>query len=179
MTMQKKIIFGIIIISLLAVNAFSQDRKSPEPKPPQPPKEGDPDAPPPPRPDNPEPPKRKDFYNYRGIRRNISDYPIEIIVADLRAPQSKRNKSGELELYVRFNQSIDPKSFNTENILINQEETPYEGKVIFNKNSDSVTLRFDDEQDIQQISQVEFKNIVSMDGKRCEILVIKSIKIKK
>ena len=177
--MQKKIIFGIIIISLLAVNAFSQDRKSPEPKPPQPPKEGDPDAPPPPRPDNPEPPKRKDFYNYRGIRRNISDYPIEIIVADLRAPQSKRNKSGELELYVRFNQSIDPKSFNTENILINQDETPYEGKVIFNKNSDSVTLRFDDEQDIQQISQVEFKNIVSMDGKRCEILVIKSIKIKK
>lgn len=176
MTMQKKIIFGIIIISLLAVNAFSQDRKSPEPKPPQPPKEGDPDAPPPPRPDNPEPPKRKDFYNYRGIRRNISDYPIEIIVADLRAPQSKRNKSGELELYVRFNQSIDPKSFNTENILINQDETPYEGKVIFNKNSDSVTLRFDDEQDIQQISQVEFKNIVSMDGKRCEILVIKSIK---
>lgn len=174
--MQKKIIFGIIIISLLAVNAFSQDRKSPEPKPPQPPKEGDPDAPPPPRPDNPEPPKRKDFYNYRGIRRNISDYPIEIIVADLRAPQSKRNKSGELELYVRFNQSIDPKSFNTENILINQDETPYEGKVIFNKNSDSVTLRFDDEQDIQQISQVEFKNIVSMDGKRCEILVIKSIK---
>ena len=177
--MQKKIIFGIIIISLLAVNAFSQDRKSPEPKPPQPPKEGDPDAPPPPRPDNPEPPKRKDFYNYRGIRRNISDYPIEIIVADLRAPQSKRNKSGELELYVRFNQSIDPKSFNTENILINQEETPYEGKVIFNKNSDSVTLRFDDEQDVQQISQVEFKNIVSMDGKRCEILVIKSIKIRK
>ena len=176
MTMQKKIIFGIIIISLLAVNAFSQDRKSPEPKPPQPPKEGDPDAPPPPRPDNPEPPKRKDFYNYRGIRRNISDYPIEIIVADLRAPQSKRNKSGELELYVRFNQSIDPKSFNTEDILINQDETPYEGKVIFNKNSDSVTLRFDDEQDIQQISQVEFKNIVSMDGKRCEILVIKSIK---
>ncbi len=135
--------------------------------------------PPPPRPDNPEPPMRKDFYNYRGIRRNISDYPIEIIVADLRAPENKRNKSGELELYVRFNQSIDPKSFNTENILINQEETPYEGKVIFNKNSDSVTLRFDDEQDIQQISQVEFKNIVSMDGKRCEILVIKSIKIKK
>ncbi len=177
--MQKKIIFGIIILSLLAVSAFSQDKKSPEQKPPQPPKEGETVPPPPPRPDNPEPPMRKDFYNYRGIRRNISDYPIEIIVADLRAPENKRNKSGELELYVRFNQSIDPKSFNTENILINQEETPYEGKVIFNKNSDSVTLRFDDEQDIQQISQVEFKNIVSMDGKRCEILVIKSIKIKK
>ncbi len=174
--MQKKIIFGIIIISLLAVNAFSQDRKSPEPKPPQPPKEGDPEPPPPPRPDNPEPPMRKDFYNYRGIRRNISDYPIEIIVADLRTPENKRNKSGELELYVRFNQTIDPKSFSTENILINQEETPYEGKIIFNKNSDSVTLRFDDEEDAEQISQVEFKNIVSMDGKRCEILVIKSIR---
>lgn len=178
MTMQKKIIFGIIIISLLAASAFSQDRTPPVPQPPQPPKEGD-TMPPPPRPENPEPPMRKDFYNYRGIRRNITDYPIEIIVADLRTPENKRNKSGELELYVRFNQTIDPKSFSTENILINQEETPYEGKIIFNKNSDSVTLRFDDEEDAEQISQVEFKNIVSMDGKRCEILVIKSIKIRK
>ena len=91
--MQKKIIFGIIILSLLAVSAFSQDKKSPEQKPPQPPKEGETVPPPPPRPDNPEPPMRKDFYNYRGIRRNISDYPIEIIVADLRVPENKRNKS--------------------------------------------------------------------------------------
>lgn len=178
MTMQKRIIFTIIIISLLAASAFSQDRKPSAPQPPQPPKEGD-TMPPPPNPGNPEPPKRKDFYNFRGIRRNISDYPIEIIVADLRTPENKRNKSGEVELYVRFNQCIDPKSFSTDNILINQEETPYEGKIIFNKNSDSVTLRFDDEEDAEQISQVEFKNIVSMDGKRCEILVIKSIKIRK
>ena len=83
MTMQKKIIFGIIIISLLAASAFSQDRTPPVSQPPQPPKEGD-TMPPPPRPENPEPPMRKDFYNYRGIRRNISDYPIEIIVSKLK-----------------------------------------------------------------------------------------------
>ena len=186
----KKWFAGIFSILLLIAPAFTQNRgepgKNPPPDqhgnpPPTPPE--NPPGNPPKRPDKPGPHDNKDFYNFRGYRKIIINDSIEVVNAYIATSSSSSffffrndsNPENENEIVIRlyFNQSIDPRSMTTEDVLVTDESLPPESQVLFNKNSDIMTIKIIPNEPVEEI---ELNNVTSMDGKVREHITVDNFK---
>ena len=163
--------------------------ENPPEKPPVKPDETNPDRqnmerPNPERPDpnRPDPHDKNDFYNFRGYRKIIVSDTIEVVNAYVSTSSSssfwmfrkENNPNDENEIVIRlyFNQSIDPRSMTTEDVLINNENLPPESQVLFNKNSDIMTIKVIP----SDIYKIELNHVTSMDGKVREHITVNNIK---
>ena len=181
----KKWFAGIFSIFLLIAPAFTQNRgepgKNPPPDPPRNPPEN-PTGNPPEKPDRPGPHDHRDFYNYRGYRKIIINDSIEVVNAYVTTSSSPsffffRNDShpeneNEIVIRLQFNQSINPRSITTEDVLVNDESLPPESQVLFNKNSDVMTIKIIP----GDIHKIELNHVTSMDGKVREHITVDNIK---
>ena len=197
----KKWFAGIFSIFLLIAPAFTQDRGEPGKNPPPPEKPADNSQPPqqpvPPKdgvpPDNPQgnPPEKRDhpgpldnrdFYNFRGYRKIVINDSIEVVNAYIAtSPTSSffffRNDNNtedenEITIRIQFNQSIDPRSMTTEDVLVNEESLPPESQVLFNKNSDVMTIKIIP----SDVYKIELNHVTSMDGKVREHITVDNFK---
>ena len=194
----KKWIAGIFSILLLIAPAFTQDRgepgknppgdklENPPEKPPVKPDGVNPEKPNPERPDpnRPDPHDKNDFYNFRGYRKIIVNDSIEVLNAYVSTSPSssfwlfrkENNNDGENEneivIRLQFNQSINPQSLTSENVLINDESLPPESQVLFNKNSDVMTIKIIP----SDVYKIELNHVTSMDGKVSEHITVSNIK---
>ena len=196
----KKWFAGILSIFLLIAPAFTQNRGEPgknpphnppekpadNPQPPQqpvPPKDGIIPDNPPEKPDRPGPHDNRDFYNYRGYRKIIISDSIEVVNAYIATSPSSsffffRNDNApenenEIVIRLQFNQSINPRSITTEDVLVNDESLPPESQVLFNKNSDVMTIKIIPNEPVEEI---ELNHVTSMDGKVREHITVDNFK---
>ena len=178
-------------------------------KPPVKPDGTNPDRPNPERPDpnRPNPHDKNDFYNFRGYRKIIINDSIEVVNAYVTTTPSSSffffrnysNPENENEIVIRlhFNQSINPRSLTSEDVLVNNESLPPESQVLFNKNSDVMTIKIipnepaeesnsegnadeerpdENEIDFESIYKIELNHVTSMDGKVSEHITVSNIK---
>jgi len=159
-SLMKKIIFIFMLFSFFLhafANPSQASRGRPEPKNP------------PPRMDkndkriNSSAPKSSTL-NFRGQRITIKDEPIKIINTLI----EKKGKE-TFSVVLNFNQSINPSSVLTENIILNGNCIDSETKFVFNRRTDSVNFYID----CKKVESLELKNIESFDGKIIELLPIK------
>ncbi len=189
----KKWFVSIFSIILFITPAFTQNRGDPENNPPGNPPEKSQTNPPelPPekprdkpfeKPDGPGPHDNRDFYNFRGTRKIVISDSIEVVSAYVSTSSSssffffhsERNSENENEVVIRlhFNQSINPRSITSEDVLINDENLPPESQVLFNKNSDVMTIKIIP----SDIYKIELNHVASMDGKVREHITVDNFK---
>ena len=99
---------------------------------------------------------------------------------------NNEDDKNEIEIYLQFNQSINPRSLTSENVLINDESLPPESQVLFNKNSDVITIKIipnvsqnetaEDNDSEDDVYKIELNNVTSMDGKVREHITVDNFK---
>ncbi|MBO4857683.1 MAG: hypothetical protein J5527_04125 [Treponema sp.] len=160
------------------------------PQQPVPPKDGvapdnppeNPQGNPPEKRDHPGPHDNRDFYNFRGYRKIVVSDSIEVVNAYIATSPSSsffffRNDNNtedenEITIRIQFNQSIDPRSMTTEDVLVNEESLPPESQVLFNKNSDVMTIKIIP----SDVYKIELNHVTSMDGKVREHITVDNFK---
>lgn len=97
---------------------------------------------------------------YRGTR-TLSDGEI----FTLQNIKSERNENGEILLEITFNQSVNPRTFNQDSILVNGEKISSKIKFTFNKKGDTIKLTVPAKSETISLS---IQNVESFDGTKIE-----------
>lgn len=109
--------------------------------------------------------------NYRGMRTAAVSAPLKVLNTSV-----STGKDNNLQLEIKFNQTVNPLSITRKSILINEEPAANSVKITFNKKGDLMILSFD----VDSISRSELENfsvkllsVETYDGKYIKELEIK------
>ncbi|MDY2839375.1 MAG: hypothetical protein SOT46_03270 [Treponema sp.] len=109
--------------------------------------------------------------NYRGMRTAAVSAPLKVLNTSV-----STGKDNNLQLEIKFNQTVNPLSITRKSILINEEPAANSVKITFNKKGDLMILSFD----ADSISRSELENfsvkllsVETYDGKYIKELEIK------
>ena len=154
-----------ILFSISAAGLSAQNKTPPTSNPPQkgPPPSSQPSGPPPAPPSAPPGQKRnspqknpQDIINYRGTRLSLSGEPF--FVTDI---SPYRSETGGVNLEIRFNRIINPRSVKADSITIDGNPLPENAKFSFNRKGDTIKLTFPEE---NNAFVLKIQNIASYEG---------------